>query len=434
VTPDSSLTAPSTPAAPGARRLLVFGGGVTEPIALPGRGALVLGRAPDCDVHIDHPSVSRRHCRLDVDEQLAVEDLGAVNATIVGGRRLTPGQRAVIATGEPFQLGDVVALVQGSEVAPAAPRLPAGVVAADPAMRRVFELAARLGLGDVPILILGETGVGKELVAEAVHRASPRAAAPLVRVNCAALAPTLVASELFGHEKGAFTGADRAQPGLFEAADGGTLFLDEIGDLPAAAQAALLRVVESREVMPVGGRKPRTVDVRLVAATHHDLRERVAAGEFRADLFYRLDGFTLKVPPLRERAADIAPLVARFAPVAVSPAALAALEAHPWPGNVRELRHVIASAALLAGAGPIEPAHLPPSLTGAAPSAGAPAANAAASPVRSELADVERRRIVEALAAADGNQTRAAELLGMPRRTLVRRLAEYNIRPARRPR
>jgi DNA-binding NtrC family response regulator len=283
--------------------------------------------------------------------------------------------------------------------------------------------------GPIGVLLTGETGAGKEVLAEFLHRRSPRAGGPLVRVNCAALTDSLVESELFGHEKGAFTGAQRERRGLIETADGGTLFLDEIGEIPAAAQAKLLRVVEERQVTRVGSSEPRPVDVRFVAATNRDLEAEVAAGRFRRDLYFRLAGVVLAIPPLRERPLEIELLARTFAAEAdarLGDAALAALRAHAWPGNVRELRNVIERAALLAVDQPIDVEHL-----GLAAAPAAPAAAPAALP--DELAAIERQRIVDALEQCGGNQTRAAELLGMPRRTLVKRIAKYNVpRPRKR--
>jgi DNA-binding NtrC family response regulator len=216
-------------------------------------------------------------------------------------------------------------------------------------MRRLFAVAGRVAASDVTVLIQGETGTGKDARAEALHHASPRAAGPLVVVDCGAVPPSLFESELFGHERGAFTGADRARAGAFEEADGGTLFLDEIGELPLPLQPKLLRVLEAREVRRIGGAQPRKVDVRVIAATNRDLREEVNRGTFRQDLYFRLEVVRFEVPPLRERPEDIPLLAEHFRQLAkpgtgvapFSEETLATFMAHKWPGNVRELRNAV---------------------------------------------------------------------------------------------
>jgi DNA-binding NtrC family response regulator len=349
-----------------------------------------------------------------------------------------------ISANEAIAAGDVVLVIQevratGGGTAAERQARPSGRVAAgtatpivvDPLMQRLHELAARIARGAIGVLITGETGAGKEVLAEHVHRSSPRAGGPLVRINCAALTDTLIESELFGHVKGAFTGADRDRRGLIESADGGTVFLDEVGEISAAVQAKLLRVLEERQVMPVGGSAARPVDVRFVAATNRDLEAEVAAGRFRRDLYFRIAGAVLAIPPLRERPLEIAVLARRFAAEEAArqgrrapeldESALAALRAHPWPGNVRELRNVIERAVLLTEGASIGVEQLG---LGAAP---APAPAAPAGKLPEELAAIERQRILDALDACGGNQTRAAAQLGMPRRTFVKRLEEYGV-------
>src|SRR5262245_10459913 len=246
----------------------------------------------------------------------------------------------------------------------------AGVIVEDPRMRRVYGLANSAARGAISILIVGETGVGKDVMATQIHRLSPRAKAPFVTLNCAAISESLLESELFGHEKGAFTGATDAKAGLLEMAPGGTVFLDEIAEMPAKLQAKLLRVLETREIQRVGSVKTRAIDVRFVAATNRDLEADIAEGKFRRDLYYRLNGITLHIPPLRERRAEILPLVrsflARFAREAgdrpapdISPDAGRLLENYPWPGNVREVRNVVERALLLCEGSEITPEHLP---------------------------------------------------------------------------
>ncbi|MBV9945238.1 MAG: sigma-54-dependent Fis family transcriptional regulator, partial [Myxococcales bacterium] len=301
------------------------------------------------------------------------------------------------------------------------------------------------------VLISGETGVGKEIVAEAIHRASgPRSRKPLLRINCAALSPALLESELFGYEEGAFTGANRKKPGLFEAAQGGTVFLDEVGELPLEAQAKLLRVLETREVVRVGGVRPRRVDVRFIAASNRDLRAEVARGSFREDLVFRLQAARVVVPPLRRRPAELEPLARHFIEafcremrrpgLALAPATLERLRGYAWPGNIRELRHVVECAVLRAEGESIEPSDLPPELgqeTATPPPESAWTRAQSVFPSAAPLSEsqhAERERILRALAECHGNQTRAAERLMMPRRTLVAKLSAYGIPRPRLPR
>ena len=302
------------------------------------------------------------------------------------------------------------------------PELPSDFVCESMAMRRVVDTLAVIAPSNAPALILGPSGAGKEVVAQLIHRWSPRAAGPLVAANCAGLPESLIESELFGHTKGAFTGADAARQGFFRAADGGTLFLDEIGELPLHLQPKLLRAIESGRITPVGSETPIDVDVRLVAATNRDLAEAVANGQFRDDLYYRINVVEVIVPPLSERADDLLPLVSRFAgefaggPVRLSPQATQCLLAHQWPGNVRELRNAIQRACLLCRGDVILPEHLPPKI--------AALANA---PDRGEtpsgrLSQVERVTILATLEECDSNRTHAAKKLGISRRALIYKL------------
>jgi two-component system, NtrC family, response regulator AtoC len=323
-----------------------------------------------------------------------------------------------------------------------------GPVLKSEAMRALYRLAeraagGRTGSGLINVLILGETGVGKEVLADWIHRHSPRAAGPLVCINCAAISESLLESELFGHEKGAFTGATQTKPGLLETAAGGTVFLDEIGDMPAGLQTKLLRALENREVMRVGALASRPIDVRFMAATNHDLEAAVEGKTFRQDLYFRLNGISLTIPPLRERPDEIEPLVRRFITDAtaatkrraprLSAEALELLAGYVWPGNIRELRNVVERALVLCEDGEITPEHLPVDklrLPHPVPVAGATAAVAAAPPGLTLTPEdaAERRRILELLAESGGNQTRVAKKLGVARGTLIERLKRYGIK------
>jgi two-component system, NtrC family, response regulator HydG len=308
------------------------------------------------------------------------------------------------------------------------------MVFASDAMRRLAVLVARVAPKDVTVLVTGESGTGKERVAEAIVRASRRADRPFVRFNCAALAAELAEAELFGHARGAFTGAIRARPGLFGEADGGTILLDEVGELAPNAQAKLLRVLQEGEVRPVGEERARNVDVRVLAATHRDLEERVRVGAFREDLFYRLNVVQLRIPPLRERPDDV-PVLARFflerfaerfgmSPLVLPPGALERLVAHPWPGNVRELENALEGLVALSPPDGLDLSLLP----GGAPQ-GAPAERPAGAPLplRQRVEAYERGLILEALRAARGNRSEAARRLGMSRVTLHDKLRKYGL-------
>ena len=284
------------------------------------------------------------------------------------------------------------------------------------------------------MLVIGETGVGKELMAQALHRHSGRAG-PLVPINCSAVPENLIESELFGYERGAFSGATRSKPGLLETASDGTLMLDEVGDLPLNVQVKLLRALESGEFVPVGGLEPRTVDLRIVAATNRSLKQGVADGTFRSDLYYRLNGITLEIPPLRDRMEDVELLARTFAkgdagtPIEIKPDALAVLKHHRWPGNVRELRNTIERACVLSRGRPIEARHV--LLDGSVDPD--PEIHDRAQ-LKSEIQAIERKRIVDALNQTSGNQTSAARLLGISRRTLINRIEAFGLpRPRKAP-
>jgi two-component system, NtrC family, response regulator AtoC len=307
------------------------------------------------------------------------------------------------------------------------------LIIAEQSMRDLYSLISRIARSDLPVLILGETGVGKEKMSRAVHQHSTRVQKPFIAINCAALNDALLESELFGHERGAFTGASNVKTGLLEAASGGTVFLDEIGDMSLAIQAKLLRVIEDGEVRKVGAVKSRKINIRFVAATNTDLELATEQGRFREDLYFRLSAATLVIPPLRERPNELVLLARRFANNAsvratgtskeVTPEALAMLKNYSWPGNIRELRNVIERAVLLCGSSPIATEHLPAEkMRGTFVRA---ATNDAI--VEPDVLEDERARILEALDQAGGNQSKAASLLGVSRRTLINRLEEYNL-------
>ena len=303
----------------------------------------------------------------------------------------------------------------------AVPELPADFVCESTAMRHVVETVAVVAPSDVPVLVMGESGVGKEIVARLIHQWSPRSAGPLIAANCAGLPESLIESELFGHTKGAFTGASEARKGFFRAADGGTLFLDEIGELPMHLQPKLLRALESGQITPVGSDLPVQVDSRLIVATNRDLGEAVAEGRFRDDLYYRVNVVELIVPPLGERREDILPLARQFAvefaglPVRLSPQATQCLLSHGWPGNVRELRNAVQRACLLCRGDVILPEHLPPKIAQRA-------SEADGKEDAGRLSQVEQATITATLSECDGNRTQAAKKLGISRRALIYKL------------
>ena len=431
---------------------------------LPPASTLTVGRSRKCDLCIDHPSVSREHAVFYGSNPVTVEDLGSTNGTSIAGVRIGTRTRVPIERGQVIAIGAAVIVIRSAlESDPAPGPLPRlgraenggpSVIVVDDGMRELYRVVDLVGKGDLSVILLGETGAGKDVIADAIHRRSTRVQAAYVRVNCAALPDALLESELFGYERGAFTGAVQAKPGLLEVADGGTLFLDEIAELPLAMQAKLLRVLESREVTRVGGLKSRAIDVRFICATNRDLVTLVRSGAFRQDLYFRLNGISLVIPPLRQRRSEIAPLALAFIAqscldagrhqVPITTDAMRQLEAHDWPGNVRELRNVIERAVTLCTGASIDIHHLPPPelsfgvsslettqrATVPAPLDGSQTMSDGASlglhdAARRAAQSIERRRIAEAMDRCGGNQTRAAQMLRISRRTLVARLTEY---------
>jgi two-component system, NtrC family, response regulator AtoC len=401
---------------------------------LPREGEALLGRGLEASVLIDHPSVSRVHARVCVKPGLlTLEDLASANGTRVSGRAVPPNTAIPVQVGDAIELGDAVVVIQHGHVQRTARPKEVLRLGQSPPMQEVERLVERIAPGTISVLIVGETGSGKEVVADAIHRRSKRATKPFVRLNCAAVAEQLLESEWFGHERGAFTGALQAKPGLLETADGGTVLLDEVGELPLNLQAKLLRVLEERSMLRVGGVKPRRIDVRFLAATNRDIEAEVARGSFRQDLYFRLNGVTLRLPPLRERREEIAALARLFiaeqsdlgrgkAP-ALAPEALSWLEAHPFPGNVRELKNMMERAVLLTTSDTITLKELPTRSTRAASEPPPPPSRA----LKDAVAEVEKQRVLDALAEAGGNQKRAAELLGVSRGTLLSRLDAFGI-------
>lgn len=477
--------------------------GVTT-VVLPAGAVYTLGREPSCDVPVADTTVSRLHARLVVDAAgVSITELGSSNGTSIAGRRLGPTETVRLVPGMVAELGQATIVLSqtraqgGATVMPPRPRHssqaaanPSRVVL-DPTMRNLYAMLDVVAPSQIGVLVLGETGVGKEVFAAEVHRRSLRAAGPFIAINCAALPDSILEAELFGYERGAFTGAAQAKVGLFEAANGGTIFLDEIGDMPLSTQAKVLRVLESGEYLRLGSVKARTADVRFVAATNRDLPRMIDAGTFRADLYFRLNGVTLLVPPLRRRRTEIVPLATMFIELAanrhgrrapiLAPEAAARLVEMPWPGNVRQLRSTIERAVVLCTGTALDAEHfddagaasharsggeqpestkrlfhedLPPEQeTPFAPSSAlartgemnalptlpppGPSGPAALPPLRDlpgELKALERERIVDALARCGGNQSHAARMLGMSRTTLIARVREFNlVRPRGRP-
>ena len=411
-----------------------------QPLALHFPGGVIglqstvsVGADTTNQVVLEDRYVSRFHCRLlPHGGRWLLKDLASTNGTFLDGARIA---EADVDAGARIRVGSAELRIEQT-----APRLQAtlpGLVTRDPALAPVLELLRRAAPSSLPVTILGESGTGKEVAARAVHELSDRSGGPFVPLNCGAISRELAEAELFGHEKGAFTGAIASAPGAFGAADGGTLFLDEIADLPSRLQVTLLRALEAGEVKPVGAPKPRCIDVRIVCATHQDLRLRVREGAFREDLFYRLRGVTLELPPLRARPRDILPLAEHFLPPdrSFAPDARAALLAHPWPGNVRELRHVVQLASLLSEAQVIRAYALrfddsPPRAWAprvCEPGATAPAESAVELRGRT-LYELEELAIRAALARHGGNRRAVSAELGIARSSLLRKLDALRLR------
>jgi transcriptional regulator with PAS, ATPase and Fis domain len=404
--------------------LIILMDGEARVHLLPKQGSIKVGRSATCDIRIEDASVSREHALLHVDP-LRVEDLRSKTGTLVNGQALAAHDRVLLELGHVITVGPAQIVVQGSSE---------GTTRGSPIMAQLYAHLDRVANTTISVLITGETGTGKEVLAQRIHDASNRRSRPYKKINCAAIPEALLESELFGYEKGAFTGALARKEGVIEAADGGTLFLDEIGDMPLNVQAKLLRVVECRELLRVGSTISRKVDVRFLTATNRNLKAMVRTGKFRQDLLYRLNGFTLRLPPLRDRREEIIPLAHRFLEQVcqrmsrsiplLSETAIQALVDHDWPGNIRELKSTIERSILFAE-GTIDAAHLQIE--------GDPIVLRPEGEIDLPLGQIargspeERDRIEAALRAVRGNQTEAARLLGVSRRTLLERLDIHNL-------
>ena len=423
-------------------RLLVIGNGSYETYNLPTAGTETIGRSESADVRLADLPASRSHARLTIGETLFVEDLGSINGTRVRDRPIARGERVAVQSGETIAIGSSVLSVHvRSKRQPERPvtdlptyteaNLSDGSGGPD-AMKAIYAVAEKAAAGTINILILGETGVGKEVMAKTIHRMSPRRSGPSICLNCAALSETLLESELFGHERGSFTGAAGRRDGRFQQANGGTLFLDEIGEISPSVQVKLLRFLQEHEFERVGGNETVRVDVRVVTATNRDLKAEVAKGRFREDLYYRLNVIAVEMPALRERGSDVPLLAAYFlkkyatengkAIEGFTDEALTVLGTYGWPGNVRELENVIERAVVLCNGPRVSIAELPPHL--------APASEVGGIRIPgSTLDEIEHYVIRKTLEATGGSTGKAAEILGVSVRKIQYKLHEYQSAP-----
>jgi DNA-binding NtrC family response regulator len=452
---------------PGGRLSVSISNGMTVEVRL-GQKEVKIGRGHEADLQLPDPSVSRLHAKVfRVGRQYFLADLRSRNGTHADGKRIT---QLALEDGVMFQVGPFrihfhlpvsgssageEATVPPGTVSPAidsvdvepvpAPRrtsgstvtveAPFGLIGGSPHVRKLIATIRRVAASEVPVLIEGETGSGKELVARGIHDASVRRERPFIVVNCGAISPELIESELFGHERGAFTGATAQRKGAFELANNGTIFLDEIGELPLSLQPKLLRVLEQKEVKRVGGNDMLLADVRILAATNRNLREEVARKAFREDLYFRVGAITVPIPPLRDRREDVAPIARHFllgmansisGPVpGLSPAALDSLISHDWPGNVRELRNAIQRAVVMA-----EGRELAGPDFSFLRRAANPEVETETPSGLSRWERAERTNILGELARQMGNKTKTARELGIAKSTLFEKLKKYGIRTA----
>ena len=452
---------------PGARLSVTISNGMTVEVRL-GQKEVKIGRGHEADLQLPDPSVSRLHAKVfRVGQQYFLADLRSRNGTHADGKRITQlpledgrmfqvgpfrihfhrpasgfpaGEEPTVPPGATSFLADSVKaepvrVTKRMEAATVIGEAPFGLIGGSAQVRKLIATIRRVAPSDVPVLIEGETGSGKELVARGIHDASARRERPFIVVNCGAISPDLIESELFGHEKGAFTGATAQRKGAFELANSGTIFLDEIGELPVALQPKLLRALEQKEIKRVGGNDLLLTDVRILAATNRNLREEIARKTFREDLYFRVGAITIPIPPLRDRREDVAPIARHFISKMgnstagllpdLSPAALDALISHDWPGNVRELRNAIQRAVVMAESG---------ELTGHDFSflrqAGTPGTETENPSGLSRWEQAERTNILGELARQMGNKTKTARELGIAKSTLFEKLKKYGIRTA----
>lgn len=385
---------------------------------------LVIGGQPECDLVLKDEYISSRHCRLEKrGENYTLVDLDSTNGTFINGSRI---RESVLTEKMEVKLGkSSFALFfeeKEEEILPLETTSFCGLVGKSDAMRRLFSKIQLIAPHESTVLIHGETGSGKELVARSLHELSSQKSGPYVILNCGAISSNLIESELFGHEKGSFTGAVNRRLGAFEQAEGGTLFLDEVGELPLELQPKLLRVLENQTLRRVGGDADIPINVRVLAATHRLLSDEVKAGRFREDLFFRLYVIPLNLPPLRERLDDIPLLVAHFLklskvnpPKVVSTAAMQKLKNHSWPGNIRELKNVFLRSLIFCAGNEILPEHLQMMEENMSTSHSL------------NLEEIEKQKIVEALKTTEGNRARAAEMLGIAKSTLFKKIKDYGI-------
>ena len=452
---------------PAARLSVTISNGMTVEVRL-GQKEVKIGRGHEADLQLPDPSVSRLHAKVfRVGRQYFLADLRSRNGTHADGKRIT---QLALEDGRMFQVGPFrihfhrpasgfpageeptvspgTATVIAGSVAAAPVRVtkrtgaptvtvdaPFGLIGGSAHVRKLVATIRRVAASDVPVLIEGETGSGKELVARGIHDASARRERPFIVVNCGAISPELIESELFGHEKGAFTGATAQRKGAFELASGGTIFLDEIGELPVKLQPKLLRALEQKEVKRVGGNDLLPADVRILAATNRNLREEIIRKTFREDLYFRIGAITVPIPPLRDRREDVAPIARHFlsgmgnstpSPVPdLSPAALDALISHDWPGNVRELRNAIQRAVVMCEGSSLGPRDF----SFLVPADPVPAENVSEQSL-SRWEQSERNNLLSELTRQKWNKTRTARELGIAKSTLFEKLKKYGIRTA----
>jgi len=414
--------------------LAVFSPGGTRMLELRRNAVLRIGRNPDCDVCIDDETVSRSHARVErAGDEVYVTDLGSSNETLLNGVRLD--RKRLVHPGDEITVGGTTLFILRRPAragGAAAPSPDHDMIVADPSMQAVLDLARRVAAADDPVLITGETGTGKGLLAHEIHRRSPRAGGPFTVLHCASLSESLIEKELFGSERGAFTGATERRSGFLEEADGGTLLLDEIGDVPLSVQVKLLRFLDTGRFSRLGNPKELSVSARIIAATNRDVADLIKKERFRQDLYYRISSFVINIPPLRQRPGDIVALArlflergadrhARRAPV-LDKDAVDAIRSFSWKGNVRQLRNVMERIIVFSQGGTIGADDLKGFLHD---EPGEPELGGGM--LRSRMSETAEKEIRRALEGCGGNQTKAARLLGLSRRTLGYKIKKLHI-------